>query len=140
MLTAAIFIALNNSLISKTYFPQCLFFKKKNTHLQTLYLCSLDAIRLSSSRETQQILIENPHQIFREGQYWKGGIPTMNLDAFEFSCLTVHEKQVITSTLFWTWDLSRNRNQLFFMRKYMLTSSKLRWFHWMYLNFCRKWY
>ena len=73
MLTAAIFIALNNSLISKTYFPQCLFFKKKNTHLQTLYLCSLDAIRLSSSRETQQILIENPHQIFREGQYWKGG-------------------------------------------------------------------
>ena len=31
-----------------------------------------------------------------------------------FCFFTVQEKQVMTSTLFWTWDLSRNRNQLLF--------------------------
>ena len=31
-----------------------------------------------------------------------------------FCFLTVQKKQVKTSILFWTWDLSRNRNQLFF--------------------------
>ena len=35
-----------------------------------------------------------------------------------WSCfLTVQEKQVMTSTLFWTWDLSRNRNCKYFLIK-----------------------
>ena len=36
---------MNNSLISKIYFPQCLFFPKI-IHLEKSYLCRLDAIRL----------------------------------------------------------------------------------------------
>ena len=43
-----------------------------------------------------------------------GGVPTMSLAASEFLFLTVQKKQVMTSPLFWTWDLSPNRNQLFF--------------------------
>ena len=34
----------------------------------------------------------------------------------------------------------QNRNQLFLRKYYMLTSSKLRRFHWMYLTLCRKQY
>ena len=43
-----------------------------------------------------------------------GGVPTMSLAASEFLFLTVQKKQVMMSPLFWTWDLSLNRNQLFF--------------------------
>ena len=52
---AAIFII--NSLISKTYFPQCLFVSKI-IHLYKSYICWLHAIRLGSSYETQVILTE----------------------------------------------------------------------------------
>ena len=58
-----------------------------------------------------------------------------------FCFLTVQEKQVMMSTLFQIWDLSTNRNLLFFLRKYYIpTSSKLRRFHWMYRTICRKQY
>ena len=43
---------MNNSLISKIYFPHCLFFSKI-IYLLKLYICWLNAIRLGSSCETQ---------------------------------------------------------------------------------------
>ena len=81
VLVAPICIELNNSaLISKIYFAQCLFFTKI-TQLQRLYIFSLDAVRLSSSCETQTMLIE---KTLRETQHWKGRRATMSLDASEF--------------------------------------------------------
>ena len=41
---------MNNSLVSKIYFPQCLFFSK--IHLEKSYICWLDAVRLGLSFET----------------------------------------------------------------------------------------
>ena len=38
-----------------------------------------------------------------------GGVPTMSLAASEILFLTVQKKQVMTSPLFWIWDLSLNR-------------------------------
>ena len=55
----------------------------------------------------------------------KGG-PTMSLDAFEYLFFdTEEEKQVMTSTFFWTWDLSSNRNQLGFFEE-ILYANKLK--------------
>ena len=54
---------------------------------------------------------------------------------FNFCFLTVQKKQVMTSPLFWTWDFSLNKNQLFLRKYFMPTSSKLRRFHWMCLTF-----
>ena len=48
---------MNNSLISKIYFPQCLFFSKI-IHLLKSYISWLDAVRLRYSCKTQIILIE----------------------------------------------------------------------------------
>ena len=42
---------MDNSLISKNYVPQCLFFSRI-IHLQRSYICWLDAIRLGSSNNT----------------------------------------------------------------------------------------
>ena len=38
--------------------------------------------------------------------------------------LTVQKKQVVTSKLLWPWDLSRNKNQLFFEK--ILQANKLK--------------
>ena len=48
---------MNNSLISKNYFRQCICFLKFNLLLKS-YICWLDSIRVSSSRETQAKLIK----------------------------------------------------------------------------------
>ena len=47
----------------------------------------------------------------------KGGVQLWAWMLSNFCFLTVQEKQVMTSTLFWTWDLWRNRNQLGFFEK-----------------------
>ena len=42
---------MDNALISKNYFPRCLFFSRI-IHLQRWYICWLEAIRLGSSNNT----------------------------------------------------------------------------------------
>ena len=49
----------------------------------------------------------------------------MSLTASEVLFLTVQKKQVMTSPLFWTWDLSLNRNYLFFEKILHVTKAHL---------------
>ena len=95
MLTTAICIMLNNSLISKIYFPQCVLFSKI-THLQKLH---------------------RSHRHNKHLEKWntgKGGGSSWML--LNFCFLTVQKKQVMKSPFFWSWDLSLKRNELFFKK------------------------
>ena len=57
------------------------------------------------------------HQTSKEIWHWKGGegVPTISLTASKFLLFfdSAKKKQAMTSPLFWTWDLSVHRNQLF---------------------------
>ena len=44
----------------------------------------------------------------------RGWVQPWTWKLLNFCFFTVQEKQVMMSTLFWTWNLSRNRNQLLF--------------------------
>ena len=126
MFTTAICIALNNSLISKIYFPMS-FLLKNYSLVEVVYLfirCKKTIFFLWNTNNTNRNGVnkqKNTHQTLLEGKCrkWGGGGGGSNYEpgCFWSYFLTVQEKQVMASTLFWTWDLSRNRNYKYFTIK-----------------------
>ena len=86
LLQLSVLYWMNNSLISNIYFPQCLLFSRI-THLRRSYICWLDSMRLTSSRETQKILIEmvltnktHTHTRARTSVWWKIRLVSMKIN------------------------------------------------------------
>ena len=86
LLQLSVLYWMNNSLISNIYFPQCLLFSRI-THLRRSYICWLDSMRLTPSRETQKILIEmvltnktHTHTRARTSVWWKIRLVSMKIN------------------------------------------------------------
>ena len=141
MLTAAICIALN---ITNLLSTMC-FLLKNYSLVESVYLF----IRCNKTKFYQRNTIntdrngvnkQNRHTKHLEKDNIGRGGPTMSLDAFEFLFFDSAREASKDVNTFLNCRLSRNRNQLgFFLRKrFMLTCSKLKMFHWMSLTFCKK--
>ena len=132
VLTASTCIALNNSLISQKLLSTMSFLLK--IAYKNLYsfknICSLDIIRPSSSCEIQMrligmVYINKTHtKHLEKDNIGKGEVQLWAWMLLNFCFLTVQEKQVMKWTHFWTWDLSRKTNQLFFEK--ILHSNELK--------------
>ena len=74
---------------------------------------------------------QSTHQTLRERQYWKGGGPTMSLDAFEFLFFdSAREASNDVNTFLSLRFMKKQKPAGFFLRKYyMPTSSKLKRFY-----------
>ena len=67
--------------------------------------------------------------------------PTVKLDAPEFLLFhSAKEGNNDVNSFLNLRFITRQKPALFLRKYYMITSSKLRRFHWMYLTFCRKYY
>ena len=122
MLTAAICITLNNSMISKTYFPHILF--KHYSLVEVAYLffrCDKTKFFLWNTNNTDRNGVDkqnlNTHththtrtHTTKDKAVWSYLLAWQLLN---FSFFTVKKKQLKNSALFWTWDSSLNKNKLF---------------------------
>ena len=119
--SSCLYHTLNNSLISKVYFPMSFLFKNYSL-VEVVYFhirCNKTKFFLWNTNNTDKndANKKNTHTKHLEKDNTgkgRGEVPTMSLAAFEFLFLTLQEKQVMRLPLFWTWDLSLNRNQLLF--------------------------
>ena len=67
-----------------------------------------------------------------------GRVPTMDASECLFFDSAEGASNDVNTFLNLRFIKKQNRNQLFLRKYYMLTSSKLKRFHWMYLTLCRK--
>ena len=119
MLTGAVCITLNNSLISKIYFLMPFFLNYSLVEVVYRYIrCNKTRFFLWNTNSTDKNGVNKQHTHTKHFEKDNTGkrsvVPTMSLAASEFLFLTVQKKQVMTSPLFWTWYLSLNRKQFFY--------------------------